>query len=53
MNSLNSKFEDILYDYKYSLLDNRDHEFKVEDINMEDVFGSFKIYPGGEVSKYC
>lgn len=47
---LQPKLEDILDEYKFSLLDNSDHEFKIEDISMEEVFGSFITYSGGKVS---
>ena len=49
VNTLQPKFEDILEEYKYSLLDNKDYEFQVENMSMEDVFGSFISYQGGKV----
>ena len=45
------KFEDILDVYKFSLLNNSDHEFMFEDMTMEDVFGSFISYIGGKEIK--
>ena len=45
VNILQPRFEDIFDEYMYSLLDNKDYELKDEEINLENVFGSFISYP--------
>ena len=50
VNILLPKFEGILDEYIYSLLDNNDYRFEVENTKMENVFGSFIRYPGGKVN---
>ena len=49
VNILQPKFEDILDEFKYSLLGNKDFEFEAEKMSIENVFSSFIGYPGGKV----